>query len=434
MKANKSFIAPVRLIFVFLIIIFSSNTLLSSGHIDLIEINGPITPITSKYITDAIRRAEKHGAECLIIQMDTPGGLMQSTWTIDKAILADRVPVVVYIAPSGGRAGSAGVYISYSANVVAMAPGTRIGSAHPVSMMGKDSSKVMTEKITNDAVAHIRGMADIRGRDSKWAEEAVRRSVSITEKEALRKGVIDLIAKDLNDLVSKLDGRELNLSGRKVVLYTKNSEIRRHPMSWQYKILDKISDPNIAYILLLGGLAGLFFELKNPGAIFPGAIGAISLILAFFAMQVLPINAAGILLILLAILLFILEIHITSFGLLTIGGIVSMIFGSLMLFKSPSAGVSLSVIIPAVLFTAAFFIFAVGLGIRAQFRKSVTGDKGIIGEIGEVIKSLDPEGRISVHGEVWKAVSDEKIKEGEKVEVTGIKGLKLKVKRAKKAE
>lgn len=397
--------------------------------VDVIEVDGPITPVTAKYISDAIKRAERDDAECLIIQMDTPGGLMQSTMDIDKELLADKVPVVVYIAPSGGRAASAGVYISYAAHLVVMAPSTNIGSAHPVTMGGQDTSKVMMEKVTNDAVAHIKGLADRRGRNAEWAEQAVRKSVSITEKEALERGVIDFIAEGIGDILKQMDGREVELKGDKVVLRTERAEVRRYPMNWRYKILDKISDPNIAYLLMLAGIAGLFFELRSPGAIFPGAVGGICLILAFFALQVLPINAAGILLILLGILFFILEIHIVSFGLLTIGGIVSMTLGSLMLFRSAELKVSLSVIIPAVLAIAAFFVIALGFGIRAQMKKATTGRKGIVGEIGEVVNALKPEGQVAVHGEIWKAVSSERLKKGEKVEVTGVKGLILRVRR-----
>jgi membrane-bound serine protease (ClpP class) len=415
----------------FILLLFSvlGITAARTQHVDVIEVDGPITPVTAKYISDGVNRAERDDAECLVIKMDTPGGLMQSTWSIDKKLLAAGIPVVVYISPSGGRAASAGVYISYAAHFIAMAPSTNIGSAHPVTMGGQDSSKVMLEKITNDAVAHIKGLADRRGRNAIWAEDAVRKSVSITEKEALEKGVINLIAEDMNDLLTQLDGKKVELKKEEVTLRTERAEVMYHPMNWRYKILDKISDPNIAYLLMLAGIAGIFFELKSPGTIFPGAIGGISLILAFFALQVLPINVAGILLILLAVVFFILEIHITSFGLLTIGGIVSMTLGSLMLFRSAELKVSLGVIIPAVLATAAFFVVALGLGLRAQMKKATTGEKGIIGERGEVIKSLSPEGQVSVHGEIWKAVSSEKIRKGEKVEVVGVEGLVLRVRK-----
>ena len=400
-----------------------------AGQIDVITVEGPITPVTAKYISDAVRNAERNGSECLIIRMDTPGGLMQATWTIDKRLLAARIPIIVYITPSGGRAASAGVFISYAAHLVAMAPSTNIGSAHPVTMGGQDSSGVMMEKVTNDAVAHIKGLAEQRGRNVQWAEEAVRSSVSITEKEALKMKVIDYIAEDLEDLIDQLDGREVSIDGEDIVLRTKGNLLKEIPMNWRYKILDKISDPNIAYILLMLGIYGIFFELSNPGSLFPGILGGIFLVLAFFALQVFSINTAGILLILLAIVFFILEANIPSFGLLTMGGIVSMVLGSLMLFRTPTVRVSLSVIIPAVLATAAFFIFAAGLGLRAQFKKATTGQKGLIGERGEVIQVLNPEGQVSIHGEIWTAVALENIKKGEQIEVVEVDGLKLHVRK-----
>ena len=413
---------------IFLLLVFG-NVPLWARHVDLIQVDGPITPVTAKYIDDGIDRAERDGAECLILKLDTPGGLMQATWKINKKMLAAKVPIVVYIAPSGGRAASAGVFISYSAHFVAMAPSTNIGAAHPVTMGSRDSSKVMMEKVTNDAVAHIKGLAIKRGRNVKWAEEVVRKSVSITEKEALKMNVINFIAKNLDDLLTQLNGKTVQLDHEKVVLKTEGAEIKRYPMSWRYKILDKISDPNIAYILMMLGIYGLFFELSNPGSVFPGVLGGIFLILAFFAFQVLTINAAGLLLILLALVFFLLEIKITSYGLLTMGGIVSMVLGSLMLFRSPGVKVSLSIIISAVIVTAAFFIFAVGMALRIQAKKVTTGKQGLVGKVGTTLTPLNLEGQVSVHGEVWKAVSDEKIKKGEKVEVVEVEGLVIKVKR-----
>jgi membrane-bound serine protease (ClpP class) len=403
------------------------QTPLEAGHIEWAKIDDAITPVTAKYIGDAVRHAEKSGAECLIIEMDTPGGLMQATWTIDKILLASKVPVIVYVSPSGGRAASAGVFISYAADLVAMAPSTNIGSAHPVSMGKQDTSQVMMEKVVNDAVAHIKGLADQRGRSIEWAEEAIRESVNITEKEALEKGVINLIARDSRELLDQLHGIIIPRNDGDLTLQTRGAEIRNFPMHWQYKILDKISNPNIAYLLMLAGMAGIFFELRSPGAIFPGAIGAISLILAFFALQVLPINAAGILLILLAIVFFILEVQITSYGLLTIGGLITMTLGSLMLFRTPEFRVSLTIIIPAVLCTAAFFVVALGLGMRAQMKKATTGQKGLIGETGTVIRPPAPEGQVAVHGEIWKAVCKEKLKKGDPVKVTAVEGMVLTV-------
>jgi len=403
-----------------------------SNKVIWISVNGPITPIKLKYISENLLKAEREDVECLVIQMDTPGGLMRSTWDIDKRILSATVPVVVYIAPTGGRAASAGVYITYASHIAVMAPSTNIGSAHPVTMGKQDTSSVMLDKITNDAVAHIKGLAETRGRNAEWAEDAVRKSVSITAREAVEKGVINFIAKDEKDLLRKLDGREVKLVNGSRTMETRNADVRYELMTWQYKILDKISDPNIAYLLMLAGMAGIFFELKSPGAIFPGAIGGICLILAFFSMQVLPINAAGVLLILLGILFFILELHITSFGLLTIGGIVSMLLGSLMLFKSPEISVSLGIIIPAVLGTALFFIVALGLGLKAQRKKVTTGLKGLVGEKGEVARKIGDLYQINIHGEIWKAYCDSPLKKNDKVVVTDIEGMMLKVEKTLK--
>ncbi|MDM7924684.1 MAG: nodulation protein NfeD [bacterium] len=401
----------------------------AANTVEVLKIEGAITPVTAKYIDEAIRLAEDNQAECLIIQMDTPGGLMEATWKIDKSILASLVPVIVYISPSGGRAASAGVYISYACHLIAMAPSTHLGSAHPVAMGGQDSSKTMMEKITNDAVAHIKGLAEKRGRNAEWAERAVRESVSITETEAVEKKVADIIAKDLGDLLDRLDGRTVKLdSGAERTLHTKDARVRHSAMDWRYRILDKISDPNIAYILMMLGIYGLFFELSNPGAILPGVIGGIFLILAFFALQVLSVNASGVLLILLALLFFFLEVKVNSHGLIALGGIVSMVLGSLMLFKTPVFRVSLSLILFAALLTAAFFLLALGAAYRTHRLKPVTGRRGMIGETGEALRTLDPEGPVAVHGEIWRAVSTRKVRKGETVEVTDVDGLTLKVK------
>lgn len=408
--------------------IFVSGSVLAR-HVDWIQVDGAITPVTAKYITDAVKRSEQNDAECLIIQMDTPGGLLQATMEIDKKILDAKIPVIVYVAPSGGRAASAGVFISYAAHLVAMAPSTNIGAAHPVTMGGQDTSQVMLEKQANDAVAHIKGLADKRGRNALWAEAAVRQSVSITDKEALDIGVINLIASNLSDLLDQLDGWEIELDDQTVILDTRDAEIQRHPMDWRYRILDKISDPNIAYILMMLGFYGILFELRSPGTIFPGVIGAICLVVAFFALQVLSINVAGLLLILLAIIFWILEVHVPSFGLLTIGGVVSFILGSLMLFKYPEVKVSIGLIIILAVLTALFLVVGLGLALRTRLTKATTGMQGLVGEEGVAVSALNPEGQVSVHGEVWKAKSPEKIKKGEKIIVSTVDGLKMQVKK-----
>lgn len=399
---------------------------LSAEQVHVLTIEGPITPVTTKLVSEAIHQAELANVECLILKMDTPGGLMEATWRIDKAILGSAVPVIVYIAPSGGRAASAGVFITYASHLAAMAPSTHIGAAHPVTMGSQDTSKTMMEKVTNDAVAHIKGLAEKRGRNSQWAEAAVRKSISITETEALKKRVIEIVARDIPDLLSQLDGRKIILDiGMEKTLHTKEAVVHYASIPWHYRILDKISDPNIAYVLLILGIYGLFFELSNPGAILPGVVGGIFLILAFFALQVLSVNASGILLILLALIFFIAEVKVNSHGLLLIGGIISMFLGSLMLFRSPEMRVSLQIIFTVIICTVLFFMFALGMAMRAHRRKVTTGEQGLLGETGVVIQAITPEkeGKISVHGEIWTARSAYSLRKGEKVVVQAINGL-----------
>ena len=397
--------------------------------VEVIKIDGIINPVSAKFIVESLEQAEAKDAACLIIELDTPGGLMESMRQIVKEILAAKIPVVVYVYPSGSRSASAGVFITLAAHVAAMTPGTNIGAAHPVTLGARDTSGTMLDKITNDAAAYIKTIAEKRHRNAQWAEQAVRESVSITEKEALKENVIDLIVPTVDSLLQALDGREVEIDGKQVTIRTKNAPVIFHEMSLRYRILDKISDPNIAYILLLLGFYGILFELQNPGAILPGVVGVIFLILAFFALQTLPINLAGLLLILFALVLFLLEIKIVSYGLLTVGGIVSMILGSLMLFESPYPflKVSLSVIIPAVITTVLFFLLAVGLGIRAQWRKPATGKEGIVGELGVALTRIYDEGQVKIHGEIWKAIAERPIKKGQKVKVVAVEGLCLKV-------
>ena len=394
---------------------------------NIIKINDAITPAIADFISRAIEKSSESRAQCLIIQLDTPGGLDLSMRDIVKEILNADVPVVVYVSPSGARAASAGVFITLAADIAAMAPGTNIGAAHPVALGEGRMDRKMTEKVVNDAVAYIQSVAGKKERNVQWAEEAVRYSVSISEKEALKKKVIDLIAKDLDDLLTKIDGKTVEKMGKKVKMATKGVRINSLEMGFRERFLSVLSNPNIAYILMMIGLIGLYFELSNPGALFPGVIGGICLILAFFAFRTLPINYAGILLILLGVILFIAEIKVTSYGLLTVGGVVSITLGSIMLFESPipALRVSFSVVIPTLLFTAAFFIFAVTMALKAQMAKPATGYEGLIGEIGVARTRLDPEGKVFIHGELWNADSDETIEEGEKVRVLKTDRLKL---------
>jgi len=397
-----------------------------------IEVDGIINPATAKFITDSIDQASQQGGQCLIIQLDTPGGLMESMRLIVKKILASNIPIIVYVSPKGARAASAGVFITMAAHIAVMAPGTHIGAAHPVTLgaEGKEN-KTMTEKILNDTVSYIKTIANSRGKNVDWGEKAVRKSVSITEEEALKLNVVDLISPDLQDLLIKIDGRVVKFDGTTRTLLTKGMQPRSIQMSWRYRFLDIISNPSIAYILLMLGIYGVFFELSTPGAILPGVVGGIFLILAFYALQMLPISFAGLALILFAIILFIAEIKVVSHGLLAVGGVISLLLGSMMLIESPAEymRVSLTVIIPAVLVSAAFFIFAVTMAIRARLKKPSTGMEGLIGEEGIASTNITPEGKVSIHGEFWNAISDQSIEGGEKVQVIGVTNLKLKVKK-----
>ncbi len=426
---------------VILLCCLCSFSLAFAAHVEWVKVDGAIGPIAHKIIGEALDRAEASNAEALIIEMDTPGGLLSTTRLIAKLMLAAEIPVVVYISPSGARAGSAGVFITLAANLAAMAPGTNIGAAHPVDIGGgspggeKDSAGVMKEKVTNDAAAFARTLAEHNHKNVEWAERAVRESVSATESEALKLGVVDLIASSRDSLLILLDGRVVDIEGRSDTLHTAGAEIQETPLSLRLRILDTIADPNFAYIFLLLGVYGMFFELYNPGLIFPGVVGGLSLILAFFSLQLLPMSWAGLLLILLGILLFALEIKITSYGLLSVAGVISMMIGSLMLFDPAKTGirVGLHLIIPASIVTALFFAFVVGMGIRAQARKVTTGPEGLIGEVGIVKMALAPNGKVLVHGELWDAVSDERFEPGEQVEVKGVHGMSLTVTRARTA-
>lgn len=429
---------PVRSICALLVLMFScfaiSSTAWPAQHVNVITISEIINPAISEYITKMVDLSVKEGANCLIIQLDTPGGLDLSMRDIIKSIMNARIPVIIYVAPGGARAASAGVFITMAADVAAMAPGTNIGAAHPVAMGGGKMDESMMEKIENDAVAYAKSIASKKGRNEEWAEEAVRKSVSITAEEALKLKVIDIVAKDMQDLLENLEGRAVEKEGQKFSLHTRGVEVRKLEMGWRQRILNALSNPNIAYILLMMGLAGLYFEFSNPGAILPGVIGAISLILAFYALQTLPINYAGILLMILGIILFIAEIKITSYGLLSVGGVISLTLGSLMLFESPEPyfRVSLNVVLPTVLLTSGFFLVVVGLVVKAHRARPATGVEGMVGLVGVAISPLGPKkgGKIYIHGEYWNAVSDEKIQENEEVQVLEVKNFRMKVKRA----
>lgn len=413
-----------------------------------------INPVTAEYIDKSIEKAKADGAECLVIELDTPGGLLSSTRTIVKSIMNSQVPIVVYVAPSGARAGSAGVFITLSGNIAAMAPSTNIGAAHPVELeekrsssdsieellgklfgkkeekKGKKPATPMEDKILNDTKAWAETIAAHRGRNIKWALAAVQESVSVTEEQAKIEGVIDIIAANLDDLLTKIDGRVVEMPQGNVTLKTKGVPVIEMPKDFRIRALSVLAHPNIAYILLMLGFYGLLFEFTHAGAIFPGVAGSICIILAFFGLQVLPTNYAGVALIVLGIILFIAEVKVTSYGLLTIGGLVSLFFGSLILFASPYEFMraSLPVILSFVIATLVVAIFLTTIAVRSQRRKVKTGMEGMIGGIADVKHWDGKKGKVFIHGELWEAESDSELQEGKKAEIIGFKGMKLIVK------
>jgi len=402
-----------------------------------ISIDGDINPVSAGFIVSHIEKAEAGNYACLIIQMDTPGGLLESTKTIVKKMMSSRVPVVVYIAPAGSGAVSAGVFITMAAHVAVMAKGTNIGAAHPVSIGSgqADSSGVMGNKVTNWASAWIRGIAEKRGRNADWAEKAVRESVAINENEALNNKIIDAVCSSEDSLLHWLDGRSIKLEEETKVLQTRGARVVAQEMSWRNKILYKISNPTIAYMLLMLGFYGLFFELSNPGTVLPGVVGGIFIILAFFALQTLPLRAAGVALILFAIILFILEVKIASYGVLTIGGVIAMFLGSIMLYEEmPGFPVKVDwrIALTFALATAAFFVFALSMALKVRLTKPTTGQEGLIGETGVALSEVHQRGKIQIHGEIWSARSDEFIEKGATVQVVELDGLVLKVVLVKK--
>ncbi len=405
----------------------------AGGAVALVTVDGVISPVTVRIVTTALERARSEHAVALIIQLDTPGGLERSMRSIVQEILSSDVPVVVYVAPTGARAASAGVFITMAAPIAAMAPATNIGAAHPVAALGGSFDKEMKTKVENDAAAFARTIAATRGRNVEWAEKAVRQSVSATEREAVRLHVVDLIADSTTDLLDKLDGRVVKTPTREVVLHTRGAAIQPIGIGFRDRVLNIITDPNVAYVLMMLGMLGLFFELSNPGVILPGVIGGISLILAFFAFQSLPISYAGLLLILFGVVLLIAEVKVTSHGVLAVGGVVAMLFGSLMLFDTPTAELRVSwwVILPTVGVTAAVFVVALAAGLRALARRPITGAAGMVGGIGMARSALDPAGEVFVQGELWRAVAEDgPIAIGETVRVTAVDGLTLKVVKA----
>lgn len=415
--------------FIFLSIIFLSPSLSFAQKVISINVNESINPSSAEYIQQGIEKAEKENAECLIINLNTPGGLLTSTRDIVTNIMQSKVPVIVYISPSGAHAGSAGTFITLASNIAAMAPGTNIGAAHPVTLEGKTDA-VMNEKVTNDASAFIRTIAEKRGRNIQWADDAVRNSVSITEQEALEKNVINIVAVNEKDLLKQVDGKQVQMGTATKILHTANATVENLEMGFFQKVLSRLSDPNIAYIIMMLGFFGLLFELFNPGAIFPGIVGVICLILAFYSMSSMPVNYAGLALIIFGIILYLLEIKIVSHGMLAIGGTISVLLGSMFLFRASPAdnfvSLSYTVIFSVTTVTTLFFLFIITMGLRAQRAKPVSGANALIGQTAVSLSALDPSGQVSVVGEIWRAVSlSDPIKANENVIIKEIKELTL---------
>lgn len=398
-----------------------------------IRVDSIIHPVAAAFAIDSLVEADRLGAAAMVIELSTPGGLLTSTREIFTAMLGSETPVVVYVSPSGAQAASAGFFLLMAADVAVMAPGTNAGAAHPVAGSGEEIEGHMGEKVEQDAAATIRSLAQRNGRNAELAEAAVVESRSFTEYEALESGLIDFIADDLPSLLEQLEGMELSREGDEVqVLRTAGAQVVTLEMSGFQRLLSAIAHPNIAYILMtLGGL-GLYFELSNPGAVLPGVVGGICLILAFFALSVLPVNYAGIALIILAMIFFIAEVKVTSYGLLTVGGLISLVLGSLMLFKSadPAIRVSIDVIVSMAAFTLIVVALLVSLVVRAHRSQVTTGTEGLIHQRGVARTAIDTRGKVFVHGELWNANSEAPVAAGAAVEVVSVDGMTLRVRPA----
>ncbi|WP_136514019.1 NfeD family protein [Geomonas edaphica] len=413
-----------RFLLVMLMLALPLSLTAQEPQVGLISLRGAINPVTAAFLKDNLSRAGGRGERLILVELDTPGGLDLAMREAVQAIFAAPVPVVVYVTPSGARAASAGAVIGLAADVLAMAPGTNIGAAHPVSLSGKPDP-VMEAKIVNDAEAYVEGIAGKRGRNVQLAGKMVRESISLTAEAAVREKVIDLVAPSREELLTQLEGRTLLRGGKQTVLHLSGARVVRHEMGTRDRILDAISNPDVAYMLMLLGMLGLFFELSNPGVILPGVIGGISLLLSFFALQTLPVNYAGVALILLGIVLFIAEIKVVSHGMLAVGGVVALVMGSLILFPSPEPYLRLSweVIALTVGITALFFTVVIVKVIQAHREPPITGVEGMIGAAAVAETDLDPDGKVVVHGEYWNATCPESVLRGEKVRVVGVKGL-----------
>jgi membrane-bound serine protease (ClpP class) len=401
-------------------------------HVDVLEIEGPVTPIMISYIERGIRTAESDGAEVLVIQLNTPGGQVDLMNRIIQAILDANVPVAVYVYPRGAYAASAGTLITLSGHVAAMAPGTTIGAASPVGQQGEDLGETLEQKFKEDLKAQARALAGRRGEEAvAWAESAVEEAKAATAQEALDLGVIDFVAVDLSGLLGQMDGFQVTVDSQEITLKTADATVRQVPMSFVEQFLHIITNPTIAFILLTLGINAILFELSSPGGYVAGIVGAICLLLAFYSLGVLPVNYAGLIFIVLAFVLFFIDIKAPTHGALTVGGIVSLIAGALILFNSPLYRVSIAAVVAVAVVTGAFFAFAIAKVVQAQRRQAVTGREGLVGQMAQARTALDPEGTVLVKGELWHAVGmDDPVEPGEWVEIVAVDGFRLEVKRA----
>lgn len=394
-----------------------------AADLPTIRITGSINPVLADFVVEEMQRANEALAPAFLIEIDTPGGLDTAMRRIIQAMLASNVPVIAYVAPAGARAASAGALITLAADFAAMAPGTNIGAATPVSIgVGAGMDETMKHKVVNDAVAYARSIAEQRGRNPEWAERIVRDGASTAASEALNLKVVDLLADNRAELLKQLDGRRYLRNGKEARLHLAGSEPVIHEMGWARRILNAVSDPTIAYLLLMLGIIGIFFEISQPGVILPGVIGTLAILLALFAFQALPVNYVGVLLILLGLVLFILEIKVTSYGMLSIGGVIALTFGSLMLIDSadPIMRISLSVIVATVASCTGFILFCLWFVTRSQRRQIVSGREGMVGERGRAITRVHDAGQVFVHGEYWDAYAEEPLAQGAEIEVVGV--------------
>ncbi|ACD89943.1 protein of unknown function DUF107 [Chlorobium limicola DSM 245] len=424
----------VAFLFILVSVLFPSGQGYAAEQVTVsrIVLTGSVNPASADYFSRALEQAHADGSVALLVELDTPGGLVSSLRLMVQDVLASKIPVIVYVSPSGAQAASAGALLMLSAHVAAMSPGTEIGAAHPAGMGGGDKDgDVMSKKAASDLAAYARSLAELRGRNPEWAEQAVRQSRASSAQEAIRIGVIDLIAATPSMLLREIDGKRVKVGGRELVLETARARLSVIEPAFQEQALMRIADPNIAYILFLAGLVGLYFELANPGAIFPGVAGAVSLLLGLYAMQMLPVSITGALLLALGVLFLGLELFVTSGGVLAIAGLIALFAGSLMLFGTPGSGTELSLFV----FLPVFVVFAVAAGaivrvvLSSSSARQLSGQEGLLGESGRVVRQIEraSAGKVFVHGELWEAVADEKLPEGTSIRVTGITGLQLQV-------